>query len=86
MAWNQRQTVSRTSGVPTAVEMSWRVGMSALLSVHEIGSRDGDVLHFPVTIEDVRHVYGNYQVQVKPTGGKGVTWVSADRVHLPDET
>jgi len=50
------------------------IGKSALL-------REGQ-LSFPVTITDVKSVYGTDRLEVSPIGGAGSVWVNADRVKV----
>jgi hypothetical protein len=37
---------------------------------------------FPVTVTDVKSVYGTDRLEVSPVGGNGSAWVNADRVRV----
>lgn len=41
-------------------------------------------LFVPVTIRDVKNVYGQKRFLIEPIGGKGSTWVDARRVSFQD--
>jgi hypothetical protein len=48
--------------------------------IGERGYVASDGLEIAVTIVDVKRAYGNLRYQVEPVSGRGVVWVSADRV------
>jgi hypothetical protein len=58
----------------TAKQMIPAVGRQALLNT--------DGMQFPVTIHDVRNVWGNNQALVAPVNGKGLKWVSVERLTI----
>ena len=50
------------------------------------GNGDGvwwfDGLQIPVTVKDVREVYGNVQVLITPVNGQGRKWVRVDSLMM----
>lgn len=61
----------------TAKEMIPAVGQQVLARFES--------LSIPVTVQDVRHVWGKPQLQITPINGHGSQWVELGRIHsLPN--
>ena len=56
----------------TAKQMIPAVGQTVLVRLEAFG--------VPMTITDVKSVWGKVRLQVAPVGGQGEAWVDADRL------
>lgn len=59
--------------------MAKLIGKTGMMRLPEF-----DGITFPVEIQDARSSFGRIDVMVMPIGGKGMVWVSLDRITLPE--
>lgn len=63
----------------SAISLARLIGKTGQMRLPEFSN-----ITVPVEIQDAKQSFGRTDVMVMPIGGKGMVWVSLDRVALPE--